>query len=459
MECGFFNSKGDDRLYNAEHFTSYLSSLICNGIQDNYGRCFALSASGGMMLTIGSGKAWINGHYAQTSTETNLDLSKYVDESLSRYVVVGVYCDTAENVRDCDFIVKSGTCSASPAIPAFANTDTRTYLTLCAVLLRAGVTEITKSNITDYRNNDSRCGYVRCILGKCKVSEILDSLGNYRKTVSDLTQQVENLTARLDEVEEISGTNGVTLLDAGKIGESVSYASYSNGNTQIVGSGATYDYDAAENKSPFYNSRDVGSITVKSGVTRIGSYGFYACNAAMATLPDTLKSIGRCAFCGSTGGTTLPPDVGGLRSVTIPASVTALESYAFAQCRLETITLPKTVTSIGKYVLYGCKLLTSAEVLSPTLGDLLFTYCSGLRSLTIGRSVVAFGSTMFTYCDSLTTITYSGTKAQWNAIRKPDDWISANTSSGHHNGTLERISCTDGAFVWNGQTKQWEEET
>ena len=57
MECGFFNSKGDDRLYNAEHFTSYLSSLICNGIQDNYGSCFALSASGGMMLTIGSGKA------------------------------------------------------------------------------------------------------------------------------------------------------------------------------------------------------------------------------------------------------------------------------------------------------------------------------------------------------------------------------------------------------------------
>ena len=121
--------------------------------------------------------------------------------------------------------------------------------------------------------------------------------------------------------------------------------------------------------------------------------------------------------------------------------------------------MTKTFTSIGKYVLYGCKLLTSAEVLSPTLGDLLFTYCSGLRSLTIGRSVVAFGSTMFTYCDSLTTITYAGTKAQWNAIRKPDDWISANTSSGHHNGTLERISCTDGAFVWNSQTKQWEEET
>ena len=45
MECGFFNSKGEDRLYNAEHFTSYLSSMICNGVQDTVGECFAPSVS------------------------------------------------------------------------------------------------------------------------------------------------------------------------------------------------------------------------------------------------------------------------------------------------------------------------------------------------------------------------------------------------------------------------------
>lgn len=34
---GFFNSKGLDRTYTAEDFTTYLSSIICNGILDTYG--------------------------------------------------------------------------------------------------------------------------------------------------------------------------------------------------------------------------------------------------------------------------------------------------------------------------------------------------------------------------------------------------------------------------------------
>ena len=37
---GFFNAKNLDRVYTAEDFTSYLSSLICNGILDTYGDNF-----------------------------------------------------------------------------------------------------------------------------------------------------------------------------------------------------------------------------------------------------------------------------------------------------------------------------------------------------------------------------------------------------------------------------------
>lgn len=57
---GFFNSKGLDRTYTVENFCDYLGSLICNGIQDNYGQCFKLTANK-LKLTIGSGKAWIDG--------------------------------------------------------------------------------------------------------------------------------------------------------------------------------------------------------------------------------------------------------------------------------------------------------------------------------------------------------------------------------------------------------------
>lgn len=42
---GFFNSKNLDRTYTAENFNDYLGSIICDGIQDNFGQCFKLSAS------------------------------------------------------------------------------------------------------------------------------------------------------------------------------------------------------------------------------------------------------------------------------------------------------------------------------------------------------------------------------------------------------------------------------
>lgn len=183
---GFFDSRGLDRTYTAEDFTSYLSSLICNGILDTYGDCFKVTANENLSVTIGTGKAWIGGHYFINDSPYTLDLSRYVDESMSKYLIIGIYCDTSDTVRKCDIEVKAGTAATTPAIPNFANSQTKTYLTLAAVRLNAGVTEIKQSGITDYRESSTKCGYVRCILGKCKVSEMLDEMVQIRQDLSGL---------------------------------------------------------------------------------------------------------------------------------------------------------------------------------------------------------------------------------------------------------------------------------
>lgn len=186
FSSGFFNSKGLDRTYTAENFCDYLGSIICNGILDTYGDCFTITANGDLTVTIGSGKAWINGHYFINDTSHTMDLSRYVDESLSKYLIIGIYCDTNDSVRKCDMEVKAGTAATSPIIPAFSNSKTRTYLTLASIYLHAGTTEIKQSNISDYRESASKCGYVKCILGKCKVSEMLTELIQIRKDLSGL---------------------------------------------------------------------------------------------------------------------------------------------------------------------------------------------------------------------------------------------------------------------------------
>lgn len=446
MECGFFNSKGDDRLYNAEHFTSYLSSLICNGIQDNYGSCFALSASGGMMLTIGSGKAWINGHYAQTSTETNLDLSKYVDESLSRYVVVGVYCDTAENVRDCDFVVKSGTCSASPAIPAFANTDTRTYLTLCAVLLRAGVTEITKSDITDYRNNDSRCGYVRCILGKCRVTEMLSEMAKTNATLDELQKRLDAMNSQISELQtKVDDLTAGEILATGQCGENVYYVLYDSGKLLLRGSGATYDYEISD--SPFYESEEIKKLVVSKGITEIGNSIFERCsNMTMASFPNTLKRIGKRAFFQFSDG--------GLTTLQIPSSVDTIGDEAFANQSMVTVTLPETLTTLGTYLFQSADALQSVRVECAEIPAFCFVRCKKLNQMTISKNVKKIGANIVNYCTLLDTITYEGSLEEWKAIEKYANWDGNSSTSP---GYLNNIVCVDGTMAYDRDNKTWNE--
>lgn len=447
---GFFNAKNLDRVYTAEDFTSYLSSLICNGILDTYGDNFLVTASGNLSVVIGTGKAWIGGHYFINDMAYTLDLRQYVDESLSRYVTIGISCDVSDSVRACKLEVKSGTAATSPSVPAFENTDTKTYLTLASVRLNGGITSISQSNIKDYRSDEKKCGYVKCILGKCKVSEILAALDSYNKTVTELNNRVAEFQERLAEVEEICGTTGVILVSAGQCGENAFYALYSDGSLKLYGSGATYDYSSS-NSSPFDGNQVVQSITVSSGITKIGNKIFADCdNLKTVSLPDTVTSIGESVF------TIFEDMVGvvrGLEEITIPASVKSIGKWAFSGTKLTEIIIPASVTEIGDYVFRDCAKLKTARIDSSLISSFMFTSCSALSSLTISAKCKSIGANVITYCSSLETITYEGTIAQWNAIQKPNNWM----SSGQHyyNDYLKKIQCTDGYLEYDTENYTW----
>ena len=167
FSSGFFNSKGLDRTYTVENFTDYLSSLICNGILDTYGDCFELTApTKGLKVILGKGKAWISGHYFINDAKYSIDLSEYQDESLPRYVTIGIVCDTSESVRDVKIEIIAGTPAENPSVPPIPIDANRTKLTLYAVRLNVGATSLSKFDWFDYRNDNNLCGYCRCILGK-----------------------------------------------------------------------------------------------------------------------------------------------------------------------------------------------------------------------------------------------------------------------------------------------------
>lgn len=119
---------------------------------------------------------------------------------MSKYLIIEIYCDVGDSYRKCDIEIKAGTAATMPVTPTFTNTQTRTYLILAAVRLNAGATELKQSNITDYRANTTRCGYVRCILGKCHVSEMLDEMEQIRQEISGLKDGT--LTAEVKKLRQ-----------------------------------------------------------------------------------------------------------------------------------------------------------------------------------------------------------------------------------------------------------------
>lgn len=450
---GFFNAKNLDRVYTAEDFTSYLSSLICNGILDTYGDNFSVTAGDGLNITLGTGKAWIHGHYFINDTPYTLNLRQYVDESLSRYVLIGISCDVSDSVRACKLEVRSGTAATSPSIPVFENTDTKTYLTLASVRLRGGIENIAQSSIKDYRSDENKCGYVKCILGKCKVSEILAALDSYNKTVTELNHRVAELQERLAEVEEICGTTGVILVSAGQCGENVFYALYSDGSLKLNGSGATYDYSSSA-PSPFDENQVVQNIIVSSGITQLGNSIFADCdNLKTATLPDTITAIGDSAFVIHENAMGV---VYGLENITIPASVKSIGKWAFAGTNLTEITIPASVTEIGDYAFRNCVQLETARIESSLIGAFMFTGCERLKTLTISSKVKSIGECAFTYCNSLESISFYGTTNQWSSITKGNNWDGLSGMDVSLSG-LSKIQCTDGYFEYDNTSKAWNE--
>lgn len=96
-----------------------------------------------------------------------------------------------------------------------------------------------------------------------------------------------------------------------------------------------------------------------------------------------------------------------LKRVILPATVTAIEEAAFANCRaLETIDTENAL-SIGKWTFENCVSLRNLRVgeKMETIYDSAFMNCTALGTINIPGSVQTLGRWLFQGCESLETIT------------------------------------------------------
>ena len=183
---------------------------------------------------------------------------------------------------------------------------------------------------------------------------------------------------------------------------------YNQGTLTISGSGPMYDYNYQT--TPWYwdYRHYISKIVIKDGLTTIGNYAFYGCEVRSVTIPNTVTSIGECAFGSCTS----------LTSITIPSSVTSISNSSFYVCKaISSIEVAfdnpiydsrencnAIIETASNTIIKGCKNTIFPSSVT-TIGYNAFNYCDDLVSIDIPNTITTIGEYAFSNCYNLTTIT------------------------------------------------------
>ena len=172
---------------------------------------------------------------------------------------------------------------------------------------------------------------------------------------------------------------------------------YTNGSTTKATAPNKTDVFGANIVSNTYDAvRGCWVIKFDGKVTTIGNYAFYNCSGLKSiTIPDSVTSIGSSAFKGCKLTSVYITELSAwckidfknndsnplsnyiktnlylnnelVTELVIPSDITEIKSYAFYYCSsLTSVTIPDSVTSIGNLAFKGCNKLTSVYCMAKT---------------------------------------------------------------------------------------------
>ena len=207
----------------------------------------------------------------------------------------------------------------------------------------------------------------------------------------------------------------------GQCGDDLTWTLDSSGTLTISGTGPMYNYSLWDNpwcdialRSSGISTRVVNAV-VSSGVTALGERALADCGSMVSvSLPETLLTVGESCFMSSDA----------LRSITIPNSVRSIGLGAFTACKnLLRVTLGRGLQRIGGQAFRECSSLSSIVIPDGVkkIEYLTFSDCANLMEITIPHTVTVIENHAFANCNILSRVTFTGTRAQWNAIDMGDD--------------------------------------
>lgn len=244
VSSGFFNSVNHDRLYNAEQLSSIFDGVILDGVYENVGDAFEISANPDAenSIFIRTGRAWFD--HTWTVNDSNMVMTlEAPNEMLPRIDAVVIDVDRRESVRANTIKVLTGSLASNPQPPSLIKEDLHNQYPIAYITRPAGSSAvISNANIENKVGTDD-CPLVTGILEMSNLDNLwqqLDAEFNEwwdgikatldENVATNLQNQIDALDKRIDDVV----ANG-TVGDDGVIGDYQICLTKSQVNSMING--------------------------------------------------------------------------------------------------------------------------------------------------------------------------------------------------------------------------------
>ena len=201
----FFDSKNNDRQYGAESFREWCRSLFSNGIAKNdngeYG--FSVTSAGERKITISPGVAFINGAIKVVKNPITIDVPEFHGSGSHVYKNVVIEFNSDRDTRNI-IITTDGPSSGEVQEPV--RNDSRWQLVIARIYCQDSSVRnnILPEDITDTRNDEAICGFMRCSVNETNMSELANTLRNYMSSFGEAAQTkydnwFSNISNKIDQ--------------------------------------------------------------------------------------------------------------------------------------------------------------------------------------------------------------------------------------------------------------------
>jgi len=172
VTSGFYDSLNHDRRYSSIQFGSIFDGVIQDGVFQHVGSRLMVSQNSGMMISVGTGRAWFNHTWTYNDSILPLTVSQS-EVILDRVDAVVLEVDAREEGRTNTIkIVKGTPTSKNAKPPALLKEKNRWQYPLAYIKVAAGVTSIRTADITN-KVGTSDCPFVTAPLDKMSIDDLV----------------------------------------------------------------------------------------------------------------------------------------------------------------------------------------------------------------------------------------------------------------------------------------------